>query len=58
MIPIPAMPPETAAYPCPVCGKEHPEYLLRNRTGAVLGCCECLAEDPPEHYYENRRWRP
>lgn len=54
----PILPPETAAYPCPVCGEEHPEYLLRNRTGAVLGCCECLAEDPPEHYYENRRWRP
>lgn len=45
-------PEETVRFPCPVCGEAHPEHLICNRMGRVLGCSECLTEELPERYYE------
>ena len=45
-------PEEVIRWPCPICGERHPDHLISNRLGQILGCNECLCEELPESYYE------
>ena len=50
-------PEDRIKWPCPICGEEHPDHFIRDRTGQLLGCNECLCEELPEQYYEQREQR-